>query len=124
MLLLAASCGIILVMKIEDRVAEGIPVWKQMVEEAGGRYDGVQLPFGDAEPLVLFWAPFSSNPISLPVSQMTEENVKHKLGIKTVSKKTHVNLTRLDELVAKLRGTLDAAAVFAAQIEEEIEKSR
>ena len=119
-------------MKIEDRVAEGIPVWKQMVEEAGGRYDGVQMPLcagldileEPPEPLVLFWAPFSSNPISLPVSQMTEENVKHKLGIKTVSKKTHVNLTRLDELVAKLRGTLDAAAVFAAQIEEEIEKSR
>ena len=86
---IAKKCGRMLGM-IEDQIAVGIPIWKKMVEDLGGRYEGVQLPFDqlqDAEPYVFFYAPNSNNVLGLPISHMTEDNVKQKMGL--VSKKTH-----------------------------------
>ena len=113
-------------MKLEELLADNINKWKAMVTELGGQWVGVQQGFQDVEPFVLFVAPHSMNPIGVSVSQMTLDNVKQKMGIKTtpnVAKQTHINIARVGDLVAKLRGTLDAAEVFATQIDEELKNA-
>lgn len=82
------------VMEIEDTIATGIPVWRKMVENAGGQWVGVQMPiFGDGagidrDPVVLFLTPFSSNPVYISIYHITEDDVKQKLGVPVKHKKT------------------------------------
>jgi hypothetical protein len=112
---------------IEDTVAEGIPIWRRMIEDAGGQWEGVQMPFfcdegaGSREPICLFLAPFSRNSLSLPISQMTENNVKQKLGIPNVSKQTQFQ--KMEELQKRIGGMTAALRDIAYQIDEEIKNA-
>ena len=99
------------VMRFEDIVTENMDKWKALVLELGGQWVDVQQGFQDAEPFVLFVAPHSMSPIRIPVSQMTPEVVKQKMGIKitpNVAKQTQVNFTldRIQEHVRDLTGDL------------------
>jgi hypothetical protein len=111
---------------IEDTIAVGIPVWKKMIEDAGGQWVGVQMPIfgdggdGDRDPVVLFLTPFSSNPVYLSIYQITEDNVKQKLGIPTVSKRTRINFTQLKERMEQIAATLRD---IAYQIDEELKNA-
>lgn len=80
-----------------------IEMFSEMVKEAGGHFIGVQQGLTeDAEPFVLFLNPSSSNPVSLPVSQMTLENVKHKLGYKNTPTAKRLQLNSLSRKVFHL----------------------
>ena len=108
-------------MKLEDLLADNINKWKAMVTELGGQWVGVQQGFQDVEPFVLFVAPSSMSPIGVPVSQMTLDNVKQKMGIKTtpnVSKKPQsVDFTRL---ILDLHNIADQLTGLVVRIQEEL----
>ena len=91
-------------MKLEDLLAENIDQWKAMVTELGGQWVGVQQGFQDVEPFVLFVAPHSMSPIGVPVSQMTLDNVKQKMGL-SKSKKTKniISIETMQSLATELR---------------------
>lgn len=91
-------------MKLEDLLAENIDKWKAMVTELGGQWVGVQQGFQDVEPFVLFVAPHSMSPIGVPVSQMTLDNVKQKMGL-SKSKKTKniISIETMQSLATELR---------------------
>ena len=72
-------------MKLEELLADNIDKWKAMVAELGGQWVGVQQGFQDVEPFVLFVAPHSMSPIGIPVSQMTRDIVKQKMGLVSAS---------------------------------------
>ena len=118
-------------MKLEDLLAENIDKWKAMVTELGGQWVGVQQGFQDVEPFVLFVAPSSMSPIGVPVSQMTLDNVKQKMGLKSVSKKTqNVDAARLKTILANLFASaceLDNVAndvrEYVRQLEEELKNA-
>ena len=117
-------------MRFEDIVTENMDKWKALVLELGGQWVGVQQGFQDAEPFVLFVAPHSMSPIGIPVSQMTPEVVKQKMGIKitpNVAKQTHVNFTRLKTILSDIEQTAlqiqalgDTVDDLRRQIEEEL----
>ena len=111
-------------MKLDDLLAENIDKWKAMVTELGGQWVGVQQGFQDVEPFVLFVAPSSMSPIGVPVSQMTLDNVKQKMGIKTtpsVSKKTHI--TNMQRLLEGIRDAANQIIQMSDQIDEEIKNA-
>ena len=121
-------------MKLEDLLTENISKWRAMVTELGGQWVGVQQGFQDVEPFVLFIAPSSMSPIGVPVSQMTLDNVKQKMGIKTtpsVSKKTqNVDATRLKTILAnlfasacELDNVVNDVREYVRQLEEEIKNA-
>lgn len=117
-------------MSIEDIIAVNIPIWRTWVEENGGNYVGVQMPIfcdggADDGPQIMFTRANSTQLLSLPVEGLTQDMIINKLGRKVTKFQQIelVNFTRLGELVARLRGTLDAAEVFAAQIEEELKNA-
>ena len=91
-------------MKLEDLLADNIDKWKAMVTELGGQWVGVQQGFQDVEPFVLFVAPHSMSPIGVPVSQMTLDNVKQKMGL-SKSKKTKniISIETMQSLATELR---------------------
>ena len=91
-------------MKLEELLAENIDKWKAMVTELGGQWVGVQQGFQDVEPFVLFVAPHSMSPIGVPVSQMTLDNVKQKMGL-SKSKKTKniITIETMQSLATELR---------------------
>ena len=91
-------------MKLEDLLTENIDKWKAMVTELGGQWVGVQQGFQDVEPFVLFVAPHSMSPIGVPVSQMTLDNVKQKMGL-SKSKKTKniISIETMQSLATELR---------------------
>ena len=91
-------------MKLEELLAENIDKWKAMVTELGGQWVGVQQGFQDVEPFVLFVAPHSMSPIGVPVSQMTLDNVKQKMGL-SKSKKTKniISIETMQSLATELR---------------------
>src|SRR4029077_18638703 len=108
---------------IEDTIAEGIPIWKRIVEDAGGLWVGVQMPiFGDGagidcDPVCLFSASHSKTPMYLSIYDMTEENVKQKLGIPTVSKKTR-NSSRLKMILDELHKVAKEIEIRGDEVED------
>ena len=91
-------------MKLEDLLAENIDKWKAMVTELGGQWVGVQQGFQDVEPFVLFVAPHSMSPIGVPVSQMTLDNVKQKMGLSKLKKTNNIiSIETMQSLATELR---------------------
>ena len=91
-------------MKLEDLLAENIDKWKAMVTELGGQWVGVQQGFQDVEPFVLFVAPHSMSPIGVPVSQMTLDNVKQKIGLSKLKKTNNIiSIETMQSLATELR---------------------
>ena len=91
-------------MKLEDLLTENIDKWKAMVTELGGQWVGVQQGFQDVEPFVLFVAPPSISPIGVPVSQMTLDNVKQKIGLSKLKKTNNIiSIETMQSLATELR---------------------
>lgn len=70
---------------LEDLVVQNIDKWRQMVEDVGAYWIGVQWAFADEEPLVLFeyrqLGSFRSTICNIPVSQMSPEAVQKRIKI-------------------------------------------
>ena len=105
-------------MKLEDLLAENIDKWKAMVTELGGQWVGVQQGFQDVEPFVLFVAPSSMSPIGVPVSQMTLDNVKQKMGL-SKPKKTR-DFAPIWKIIDQAREMSEKLTQFARILEEEL----
>ena len=91
-------------MKLEELLADNIDKWKAMVTELGGQWVGVQQGFQDVEPFVLFVAPHSMSPIGVPVSQMTLDNVKQKIGLSKLKKTNNIiSIETMQSLATELR---------------------
>jgi hypothetical protein len=113
-------------MNIEDRIAVGIPIWRGWVEENGGQWVGVQMPFPGTcfsddmfappdEPRVMFTRVGSTTILSLTVSQCGENSIKEKLG-KKVTKEVTKNVMSVDNMQSLADRLRDLAETVEAHI--------
>lgn len=112
-------------LNIEDRIAEGIPIWRAWVEKAGGNYVGVQTGFSAAwdtasgddypEPMVIFTRSSSTNLLAISVSKITQEAVAKKLGKNVTS---FQKVEKLQEMLVQVDDAINALQTVRTIIEE------